>query len=317
MITIDNQAAFGFVLAQGRNLETEIYTRRYPSFDYASHIPVVTEGNQWAIGTQFRLKDHTGKAKFISGAAKDMPFGKSTRDIASHDFAMLGAGWEWTDEEVAQAQMYGISLQSDDAMDSADDVERELYDIGMVGSEEKGWKGLTNSDIVQRTDAATAGGSTFWSAKDADEMAADVDAALEAIRANSKEVEWGDTVRLPPEAFRTAATRRLGSTDGLTTTALEYIRKNNIYTAETGQPLDIAPLRALVAASQDGGGRLIAYRKDKSVLRFHLPMPRQVLTPYRASLMGYQQGVIARTGGTEIRLPGAMAYIDEISAPPA
>jgi hypothetical protein len=213
--------------------------------------------------------------------------------------------------------MYGISLQSDDAMDAADDVERELYDIGMVGSEEKGWKGLTNSDIVQRTDAAAAGGSTFWSAKDADEMAADVDAALEAIRANSKEVEWGDTVRLPPEAFRTAATRRLGSTDGLTTTALEYIRKNNIYTAETGQPLDIAPLRALVTASQDGGGRLIAYRKDRSVLRFHLPMPRQVLTPYRASLMGYQQGVIARTGGTEIRLPGAMAYIDEISAPPA
>jgi hypothetical protein len=53
---------------------------------------------------QFRLKDHTGKAKFISGAAKDMPFGKSTRDIASHDFAMLGAGWEWTDEEVAQAR---------------------------------------------------------------------------------------------------------------------------------------------------------------------------------------------------------------------
>jgi hypothetical protein len=317
MLTINDQAAFGFVISQGRNLETEIYSRRYPTFNYGDHVPVVTEGNQWAIGTQFRLKDHTGKAKFISGAAKDMPFGKSTRDMKSHDFAMIGAGWEWTDEEVAQAQLYGISLTADDAMDASDDVERELYDIAMVGTTEKAWKGLVNSDLVQRADAATAGSSTFWADKDADEMAADVNAGLEAVRANSKEIEMADTLRLPPKAFRAAATRRLGSTDGLTTTALEYIRKNNIYTAETGRPLDIAPLRDLATASQDGGGRMIVYRKDRSVLRFHLPMPRQVLQPYRASLMGYQQGVIARTGGTEIRLPGAMAYIDEITDAPA
>ena len=76
-------------------------------------------------------------------------------------------------------------------------------------------------------------------------------------------------------------------------------------------------MRELANASNDGGGRLLAYRKDPQVLRFHLPMPRKVLQPYRASLMGYQQGVIARTGGTEIRLPGAMAYVDEITDVPA
>jgi hypothetical protein len=112
--------------------------------------------------------------------------------------------------------------------------------------------------------------------------------------------------------YSAASARRLGPGDGLLT-ALEYIRRNNIYTAETGQPLDIAPLRDLAGASQNGGGRLVAYRKEPQVLRFHLPMPRTVLQPYRVSLMGYQQGVIARTGGTEVRLPGAMAYLDEIA----
>lgn len=317
MLIIDEQAAFAFVIGQGRNLETEIYKRRYPSFAYGPHIPVVTEGNQWAIGTQFRLTDHSGQAKIISGKANDIPFGKSTRDIKTHDFFMLGSGWEWSDEEVAQAQMYGVSLTQDDAMGAADDVERLLYDISMRGSTEKGTTGLVNSTLVQRADAATVSTHTDWANKDADDMAADVNAGLSAVRVNSKEVEYADTVRIPPDAFRVAATRRLGTTDGMTTTALEYIRKNNIYTAETGQPLEIAPLRDLATASQDGGGRLIAYRNDRQVLRFHLPMPRNVLQPYRASLMGYQQGVVARTGGTEIRLPGAMAYIDEISAPPA
>lgn len=317
VITRDAQVAFGFVIAQGRNLESEVYRQRYPSFDYGAHVPVVTEGNQWAIGTQFRLMDHTGQAKFINGKATDMPFGKTTASMASHDFAMIGAGWEWSDEEVAQAQLYGINLRDDDAMGATEDVERLLYNISMTGSTEKNWTGLVNDPNVQKADAATVGGGTFWGDnKDVDDMAADVNAALEAVRANSNDVEWADTVRLPPAAFRRAATQRDGE-GGDAITALEYIRRNNIYTAETGQPLDIAPLRELATASPDGGGRLIAYRKDRKVLRFHLPMPRQVLQPYRASLMGYQQGIVARTGGTEIRLPGAVAYIDEITDAPA
>ncbi|GEC42111.1 hypothetical protein EME01_61830 [Sinorhizobium meliloti] len=44
----DAQAAFPFVIAQGRNIETSIYQRRYPTFNYGAHVPVVTEGNAWA-----------------------------------------------------------------------------------------------------------------------------------------------------------------------------------------------------------------------------------------------------------------------------
>lgn len=313
---VDEQAAYAFVVKQGYNIETQIYERRYPAFNYAAHVPVVTEGNPWAIGTQFRLKDHTGAAKIISGKAADMPFGKTTRSMADHSFFTIGAGWEYSDEEINQGVLYGIDIAADDAMGASDDVERKLNDIAMVGDDEVNAEGLTNSSLVQTDDAATVGGSTFWDGKDADEMTADVNAGLEAVRANSNEIEWADTVRLPPKAFRLAATRRLTDSGG-TISALQYIRTNNIYTAETGQPLDIAPLRELATASPDGGGRLIAYRKDPMVMKFHLPMPRRVIPLYRAGLMHYQQGVIARTGGLEIRLPGAVAYIDEITDAPA
>ena len=310
------KATYEFAISQGRTLEAEIYKRRYPTIDYAAHVPVVTEGNSWAIGTQFRLKDHTGQAKIISGKAKDMPFGKSTYDMASHDFLMIGAGWEWSVEEVEQAQLYGINLAADDAEGAADKVQRLLYDFAMIGSTEANWTGLVNSATVQRTDAATVSGSTLWANKDADEMADDVNAALEAVRGNSNEVEWADTVRLPPAAFRLAATRRL-TDSGVGLSALEYIRRNNIYTAETGQELDIAPLRDLATASALGGGRIVAYRNDRQVLRYHLPMPQRVLPVHQNGLMSYQQGIIARTGGLEIRLPGAMAYIDEVTSAPS
>ncbi|HDS1723388.1 DUF2184 domain-containing protein [Pseudomonas sp. YQ_13] len=314
----DAQAALPFVIAQGRNIETRVYQRRYPAFNYAAHVPVVTEGQPWAIGTTFFTVDTAGEAKFLSGAGTDMPFNQATRDQASHDFAMIGSGWEWNLEEINQAALYGVNLNDTKAMSAADKVERLLNSIAMVGSTEKNWQGFLNNSAVSRADAAATGtgSSTFWSAKTVDQILDDVNGLLSGIRTNTEEVEWADTLRLPPNAFRLAATKRLGAGDGFIT-VLEYLRRNNIYTAETGQPLDIMPIREARNASQDGGGRAVAYRKDPEVLRFHLPMPRRVLAPRQKSIMGFETGIIARTGGTEIRLPGAVAYLDEITPPVA
>lgn len=311
----DAQAAYPFVIAQGRNIETKIYTRRYPTFNYGATVPVVTEGNAWAIGTTFFSVDTAGEAKFLSGAGTDMPFNAAVKDQASTDFAMLGSGWEWTIEEVNQAALYGIDLNATKATSAADKVERLLNSVAMIGSTEKSWTGFANSPSVSRvTVAADGGGTTFWANKTVDQILRDVNALISSVRTNTSEIEWIDSLRLPPAAFRDIATRRLGAGDGYIT-ALEYLRKNNVYTAETNQPLDIQPLRELAKASQNGGGRMVVYRKDEEVLRFHLPMPRRVLQPRQKSIMGFETGIIARTGGTEWRLPGAAAYGDEITAP--
>jgi hypothetical protein len=312
--TLDAQAAYPFVIAQGRNVETRIYKKRYPTYNYNMVIPVVTEGNSWAIGTTFFTVDSAGEAKFLSGAGTDMPFNKTTKGQASHDFAMIGSGWEWTIEEIEQARLYGIDLQNTDAMSAADKIERLLNSIAFVGATEKGWTGFANDADVPRADVDTPG--TFWPAKSADAKLLDVNEVIGRVRTQSNEIEWADSLALPPDAFRAAATQRLGAGDGLMT-VLEYIRKNNIYTAETGQELNIYPVRELATASQDGGGRMVAYRKDEEVVRFHLPMPRTVLQPRQKALMGFEQGIIARTGGTEWRLPKAAAYADEVTAPPS
>lgn len=314
----DAQAALPFVIAQGRNIETRIYKKRYPSFNYGAVVPVVTEGNQWAIGTTFFTVDTTGEAKFLSGAGTDMPFNSATRDQASHDFAMLGSGWEWNLEEVNQAALYGIDLNGTKAMSAGDSIERMLYNIAMTGSTEKNWTGFTNNASVSKADADTTGAasSTFWAAKTVDNILADVNTAMSSVRENSSEVEWADTLALPPEAFRDISTRRLGAGDGMMNVK-DYIVRNNIYTAETGQPMEILSVRSLATASPDGGGRMVAYRRDEEVVRFHLPMPRTVLQPRQKSIMGFETGIIARTGGVEIRLPGAMTYLDEITAVPS
>ena len=310
----DAQAALPFVIAQGRNIETKVYERRYPTFNYGAHVPVVTEGNEWAIGTTFFTVDAAGEAKFLSGAGTDMPFNQATRDQASQDFAMIGSGWEWNIEEINQAALYRVDLNATKATSAADKVERLLNSVAMVGSTEKGWSGFVNNPNVSRVDVAATGtgGSRLWKDKTVDQILTDMNSLLTSIRDNSGEVEWADTLRLPPAAFRFMSTVRVGAPDFLMS-ALDYFRRSNVYTAETGQQLDIQPLRELANAGAGGTGRMVAYRKDVEVLRFHLPMPRRVLATRQKSIMGFETGIIARTGGTEIRLPGAVAYADGIT----
>lgn len=307
----DAQAAFPFVIAQGRNIETRIYNKRYPTYNYGEIVPIVTEGNQWAIGTTFFTVNTAGQAKIISGKGTDVPFVSSKRGQASHDFWMIGAGWEWTLEEINQAALYGINLAATDADSASNAIERLLYETFMSGSDEKGVTGFKNDPNVNVVDAA----QTFEAATPA-QAAALVNDALSQVRSQSNEVEWADTVAFPPAVLRRLATQSQGAGDG-TLSVLEFIRRNNIYTSENnGAALNIVSTRELADAGADGDGRMVVYRRSEEVLRGHLPLPRRVLDPRQASLMGYEQGIIARTGGTEVRLPGAMLYVDGVSAAP-
>lgn len=312
----DAQSALPFVLAQGRNIEAQVYATRYPSFEYASVLPVVTEGNAWAIGTQFMTMDMAGEAKFLSGAAADMPFNQVTRGTASHDFAMIGSGWEWNLEEINQASLYGVNLNADKAVSATRSIERLLYDIAMKGSTEKGWSGFVNQGNVTTTNAPSTGtgSSTYFKDKTPAQVLADLNGLLSGIARSTNEVEFANTIALPPEVFDLLASTYVGE-EASAPTILARFQSNNVYTAATGQPIQIKRVRDLSTAASDGSGRVVAYRNERDVLRFHLPMPRMVLPVRQKSIMGFETGIIARTGGVEVRLPGAMAYLDKVSAP--
>lgn len=314
----DAQSALPFVMAQGRNIEPMIYRKRYPSFEYANIMPVITEGSPWAIGTQFMTMDMAGEAKFLSGAASDIPFNQVTHGTASHDFDLIGSGWEWNMQEINQASIYGINLSADKAFSATRSVEKLLYDIAMVGSTEKGWKGFTNQTSVTPTNSPGNGtsSSTYFSAKTGIQILAELNALLSGIRRATKEIEDANTIALPPAVFDDLGTRLYINSDGTSSqkSILEVFRTNNVYTIASGAPINIKSVRDLATAASDGSGRIVAYRNEVDVIRFHLPMPRNVLPVRQKSLMGYETGIIARTGGVEVRLPGAMAYLDKVSA---
>lgn len=309
----DAQSALGFVVEQGRTIETRVYQLRYPTYDYASDVPVVTEGAEWATGTIFYSEDTTGVMKWVAGSSNDIPYNEVVRAKYGRDFHMAASGWEWNLEEINQAALYGVPLNDRKATGTRKTGDQFLYNLAISGSTEKNMAGLINSAEVARTTVAAdgTGSSTLWANKTAAQRRRDMNDMFSSIRTATGEVEWGDSLRLPPNQFRQIATAGTGVGDG-TLTELEFFRRNNIYTAETQQPLDIRPMRSLAGAGLGGLNRMMAYRRDREVVRFHLPMPYKVLPARQKSMMGFEQGAILRSGGTEWRLPGAAAYYDGI-----
>lgn len=307
----DAQSALGFVIEQGRTVETKVYETKYPNFNYASHVPVVIEGAEWASGTTFFSTDTAGKMEWIGGKSNDMPFNEATRSKYGRDFYMAGTGYEWSLEEINYARLMNIDMSAVKAAGTRRTAEQFAYNIAIAGSVEKNWTGLVNSTEVSRVTfpADGAGASTTFASKTPAQRYRDLNSLLGGVQVATNEVEYASSMRLPPSIFRLLAAESTGTGDG-TLTQLDYYRKNNVYTAQTGQPLDIQPLRSLKGAGLGALDRIMVYRRDEEVVRFHLPMPFKFLMPRQKSLVMYETGGILRTGGTEWRLPGAAAYGD-------
>lgn len=300
----DASQAQGFVVSQTSNIEAGVYKRRYPNYDYEVIVPVITEGNEWARTVTYYSGDIAGKSEWINGGADDFPFADITRDKHEHAFAMRGIGYEWNLEEINVARMLGQNLTDDKASAARFIATRFCYRLALLGDPEKGWTGMLNDPNVDAIPvAATHVG------RDPDLILRDVNEALTGINVETGEVEMADTLLLPSPVLQYYASTRI---PGTTMTILEFLRKNNVVTGETGRDLMIRSNRLLRSAGVGGTARGVAYWRDPQAVRFHEPMPFRFLPPYQKSAMAFEVAGIMRTGGTEIRLPGAFRYIDNL-----
>lgn len=309
----DNQQVLGFVTPSFYNIQAEVEQIKFPSFDYASFVPVVTEGSEWARGALFRSSQAVGRAAWISGKGFDMPYADSTQGQFLQPFDMAGIGFEWSLEEIQTAALEGRDLGADKARDARMIAEEMLFNIAMTGDTDKGWTGLVNDAVVTAVDApndGTGSARTFDSKIGTPALILrDINSAIIGVTTDTRESEIANAVLLPTSTLQLIGSIQLPNT---TMTILEFIRQNNAYTALTGAPLDIRGLRSLETAGPSATKRMVAYNRDPSVVRFHLPMPHRFLAPFQKASMTWEVAGIMRTGGTEIRRPRSVRYLDRI-----
>ncbi len=307
----DAQQAMGFIVPQTLRISTEIDQTEYPSWDYARLMFVNTDGDMWDRGTVFYSGDIAGKARWLAGAGRDMPYAdiSTTQHLQANHFA--GIGYSWFLQELQQAAKAGRNLTSDKADAAREVAESFVYGIAMRGDAEKGLTGLVNNPDVPAADvpADGTGGLTTFASKDADLILRDVNAVLNAPFNATMETKRADTLVLPTTRLQSLAETRIGDT---TMTVLAFLKANNSYTLETGQALSIIGTRELEAAGDGGTARMMAYANNRTVVQMHLPGPHEFLPPFQISSMEWEVAGIMNVGGVEFRRPKGAAYRDGI-----
>ena len=301
----DAQAALGFVAAQTTHIEREVNETVYPDIQYPSLVPVDTSAHPFAKSVTYYSSDKFGKAKWINGNADDIPLAGT--ELAKHETSvhMAGIGYGYGYEEINQAQMLGINLTADDAMAARRAYEEMVDRVALSGDAAKGFSGLINSSAV--TAAAVTTGA--WATATEDQILTDINGVILAVGTDTQYTTMADTLLLPYAKLNLLATNRLGDTQ---MTILEFLRRNNTYTAMTGQELTIRAVRGLEIAGAAGVARMVAYRRNPQVLKLHIPMPHRFLPVYQDGPLNFVVPGVFRLGGLDIRRPKEVRYGDGI-----
>jgi hypothetical protein len=130
------QASLGFAVQQTSYIEAGVYRFKYPELDYASLIPVDTTAGEFAKTVTYYSMDGSGAAKWLNGNSKDVP--TVGVELGQYETAVhtAGIGYSYGYEEVNQARMLGISLDSEKAMMARRAYEQKVY--GLLGRHRKG-----------------------------------------------------------------------------------------------------------------------------------------------------------------------------------
>ena len=309
--TFDAQAALGFLVSQVTSIEQDVYQIRYADIQYPQLVPVDTSAYPWARTVTYFTADHAGQADWMDGNASDMPFADVARAKFETTVESAKIGYRYTLEEINEAMLIpGMSLTADKAAAARRAAEELVERVVISGDSRKGFLGLVNQTSVPQVAVVNgSGGSPLWANKLPAEILTDVNNALVGAWAATQQLELHDTVLLPMAQYGLiAGTPRSANSD---TTIMSYLQANNIYTSTTGQPLTIRTLRQLAGAGAGGTNRMITYRRDPQVLKFHMPMPHRFFPPQQR-IFEYVIPGMMRLGGLDVRLPRGLSYNDGI-----
>lgn len=284
----------------------------YPEILWNKVLPagsVKTDINPGAINYVYRSRDYKGMGQFVRGNPANIPRVGQTVGQVSVPILDAAVGATLTD---AEARRYAFGYQSALADDFGEimkkaaeyHVERSFF----FGNADANFAAFLDYPTVPKITPMTA-----WTGSTPDVWIDAVNTVISTVYTTSKTIHLPDTVFLPPGKFGLlTAPATIGSGNvSIAVSALEYVRRNNLFTQITGNDLTILPLRYLEGAGTSGVDRMIAMESNPRNFVLPFPLAYQLAQPVPIPL-GVELFAEYIFGSFNVRYPYAMAYADGI-----
>ena len=304
-------SATELVISVFDQVDSEFHDVLYPEILFRTEFDegsIKTDINPGALNWVGRMRDIKGTGQFIQGSVNNIPrvgqvVGQVTVPIQG---AAVGAVL-MNDEAERYAFGYQSALAQDygGIMKRAADyhIERVLF-FGDTPTGFLPYLSFPNVTVIT--------GTLFANGTPADWFA-QINDAITTVWVNSLTVHLPNVVELPPAKFAmlTQAYVIGAGTAGVALSVLEYLRQNNVYTAQTGKPLTIRSLRYLTGAGVGGLDRAIIKEELPRNVVIPFPKPYQLEQPMPIPL-GVEMYASYKFGSFYQFYPLAMGYIDGI-----
>jgi hypothetical protein len=294
-----------FLNRQLEHVLAEVYRTEFADLRFRLMIPVSNEVNPGAKTITYRMYTAVGMFKFLTNGAKDLP----RVDIYAKEYTSpvhsFGGAYGFTDDDLLHAAMAGVALESEKGIAARQAAEQVFNATALSGNSNLGLPGfLNNANVTVDTILADGTGtSKAWSTKTPTQIARDVAQVLNLVKSQSKGLYVADTIALPLTRHSyIAMTPWSGNSD---TTILTWLKAN------FPEVKNWEWLNELETAGASSATRMVAYKKDPTVLKAHIPQEFQQYPPQEQGL----EVIIpckGKTGGTLITKPVAVVYADGI-----
>lgn len=257
--------AQGFTVDIYEQIRAGSYDVKLPEILWSQTLPAASLDTSINVGaklTSYRVRDRRGKGAFRAAVGKDIPIVGSTLNKVTipMEAAAVASSIDLDDIRAVAFGQEGLNLITDNGVTMREASERHIEHVFFYGFASLGFAGYLDYSLTPLTTAGvkTAGGTT-WAVATADEIILDVMTGILSIMNNSKMVFLPGVLELPITQWGILTTKRVPGTgsNGVNQTIAEFLRRNNPYTAKTGNDLIIKPLRYLQGAGVDGVDRAI------------------------------------------------------------
>jgi hypothetical protein len=191
------------------------------------------------------------------------------------------------------------------------DIDEMVY----IGDTLLGRSGLVNNTTAVGNFTTAVTGSWLNGTTTPAQILADVNEQLTSTWAQSGWAVCPSELRIPPKHFGYLASTLISSAGNQS--ILEFIKKNSISLSINGKELNIQPLKWLSGRAAGGtpfvdnnSGRMVAYTKDQSRIRF--PMVPLQRTPLEYRSIYHLTTYFGRLGCLEFVYPDTISYRDGI-----
>lgn len=297
----------GFMISQLAYLESEMYSVPYADIVFDKVVPIKTDVPDWASNVNYLSYNSAVKGQFIGSHAKDLPSVALQKGIHNVNLGYGGLSLNYSLDDMRKAAHLGLNLDATQAQEAYRGAREHQQRVVLYGDAERAMKGfIGNSDVGTTTSSlATATAS-------ATELVDAINGVISEIWVDSKQRFLPNTICIDSKLYARLAQTRLGDVVGIYS-ALQYIKKNSIFTDRTGQELEIIPMPQLMASEMKAAGfqekpQMVIYDKSPVNLSAFMPIAPRFIAPQAEGLeiitpMEY------KISGTEFRYPKSARYI--------